>query len=63
MSCYLSEEAQSRLLNIRRPHGEKNHIEENQDALCDRWQNVPMNEAILDPPDPVKSPQPTPRGA
>ena len=54
ISCYLSEEAQSRLLNIRRSRGERNHIEENQGALCDGWQNVAMNEAILNPPDLVK---------
>ena len=60
ISCCLSEEAQSRLLNLRRSHGERDHIEENQGALCDGRQNVPMNEAILNPPDLVKSPHPTP---
>lgn len=34
------EEAQSRLLNVGRPHGERSHMEENQGALCDRWHNV-----------------------
>lgn len=34
------EEAQSRLLNVGRPHGERSHMEGNQGALCDRWHNV-----------------------
>lgn len=52
-------EAQSRLLKVRRPHGEKNLMEEIQGTYA----TAGITEAILDPPAPVKPLQPTPHGA